>query len=152
MHLFNFFYPCLKISKGWGCNFTWSFGKVRRIKSLKMVFVARIIRHKLCMIYAFFDYFFQKTFLTKSYSFTPEINLTSRGPLYTCLVWLVVGFENWVFCKVGTLAIYQCYKITPCNAIWCIIGIRKGSYVSHKGRIDCFMAPLQMTYGYFWFT
>ena len=31
-----------------------------RIKSLKMVFVARIIRHKLCIIYAFFDFFCSK--------------------------------------------------------------------------------------------
>ena len=32
-------------------------------KSMKMVFVARIIRHKLCMIYALFDFFFvQKSF------------------------------------------------------------------------------------------
>ena len=38
-----------KIYKGWGCNFTWSFGKVMRIISLKMVFVARVIRHKLCI-------------------------------------------------------------------------------------------------------
>ena len=43
-----------KIFKGWGCNLTWSFGKVLHIKSLKMVLVARITRHKLCMIFAFF--------------------------------------------------------------------------------------------------
>ena len=49
-----------KIFKEWGCNFTWSFGKVMRFKSLKMVFVARIIRHKLCIIYAFFDFFCSK--------------------------------------------------------------------------------------------
>ena len=33
-----------KIFKGWGCNFTWSFGKVMRSKSMKMVFLERIIR------------------------------------------------------------------------------------------------------------
>ena len=49
-----------KIFKGWGCNFTWSFGKVMRFKALKTVFVARIIRHKLCIIYAFFDFFCSK--------------------------------------------------------------------------------------------
>ena len=43
-----------KIFKGWGCNFTWSFCKVMRSKWTEMVFVARIIRHKICMIYAFF--------------------------------------------------------------------------------------------------
>ena len=33
-----------------------------RSKSIKMVFVARIIRHTLCMISAFFDFFVQKLF------------------------------------------------------------------------------------------
>ena len=51
-----------KIFKGWGCNFTWSFSKVMHSKSMKMVFVARIIRHKLYMIYAFYDFFVQKLF------------------------------------------------------------------------------------------
>ena len=54
-----------KIFKGQGCNFTWSFDKVMQIKSLKMVFVARITRHKLCMICAFFDFCVQKLFLPK---------------------------------------------------------------------------------------
>ena len=58
-----------KIFKGWGCNFTWSFGKVMRSKSMKVVFLERIIRHKLSMIYAFF-----------------VINLTTWGPLYTSLL------------------------------------------------------------------
>ena len=58
-----------KIFKGWGCNFTWSFGKVMRIKSLKMVFVARIIRHKLCMIYAFLELFCSKKFWPKLFSY-----------------------------------------------------------------------------------
>ena len=30
--------------------------------------------------------FVQKSFLTKDYSFTAEMKLTTRGPLYTCLV------------------------------------------------------------------
>ena len=55
---------------------------------MKMVFVARMIRHKLCMIYAFFDFFVQKSFFTKNYFRTAEMNLTTRGPLYTCLVHL----------------------------------------------------------------
>ena len=49
-----------KIFKGWGWNFTRSFGKVMRSKSMKMVFVARMIRHKLCMIYAFFYFLCSK--------------------------------------------------------------------------------------------
>ena len=55
-----------------------------------MVFVARIIRHKLCMIYAFFDFFVQKSFLTKNYFLTAEITLTTWGPLYPYLVQYVV--------------------------------------------------------------
>ena len=56
-------------------------------KSKEMEYVARIIRYKSCMICAFFDIFFvQKSFLTKNYFPTAEINLTTRGPLYTCLV------------------------------------------------------------------
>ena len=93
MHLLRFFYLWLEISKGWGCNFTWSFGKVMRIKSLKMVFVARIIRHELCMIYAFLNFFVQNSFLTKNCFHTAEINLTTRGPLYTCLV-----YDEYVLC------------------------------------------------------
>ena len=49
-----------KVFKEWGCNFTWRIGKVMRSKSMKMVFVARIIRHKLCMICAFFYFFWSK--------------------------------------------------------------------------------------------
>ena len=75
-----------KVFKGWGCNFTWSFSKVMRIKSSKMMLVARIIRYKLCTIYAFFDSFVQKSFLTKNYLLIAEIDFTTRGPLYTCLV------------------------------------------------------------------
>ena len=84
-----------KILKGWGCNFRWSFGKVLPIKSMKMVFVARINRHKLYMIYTFFDFFFKKTFLIKNIFLTAEINLTTRGPSYTCLVVAVpLSFPN----------------------------------------------------------
>ena len=56
--IFALFLPMLKNIKGW--NFTWTFGKVMRSKSMKMVFVIRIIRHKLCMIYAFFLFFCSK--------------------------------------------------------------------------------------------
>ena len=40
----------------------------------------------LCMINAFFDFFVQKLFLTKNYFLIAEINFTTPGPLYTCLV------------------------------------------------------------------
>ena len=51
-----------------------------------MVFVARIVRHKLCMSYAFFYFFCSKIIFDQNYFLTAEIDLTSRGPLYTCLV------------------------------------------------------------------
>ena len=44
------------------------------------------------MIYAFSLFVFvQESFLTKNFFLPAEINLTSRGPLYTCLVHLVVA-------------------------------------------------------------
>ena len=43
-----------RICKGWGWNFKWSFRKVMRTESMKMVFVANISRHKLYIIYVFF--------------------------------------------------------------------------------------------------
>ena len=45
-----------KIFKGWGCNLTWSYDEVMRSKSMKKMFVARIIRHKSWMTYAFFTF------------------------------------------------------------------------------------------------
>ena len=57
---FTFSTVAQRIFKGWGCKFSWSFDKVVCSKSMKMVFMARIIRHKLCMIYAFFDFFCSK--------------------------------------------------------------------------------------------
>ena len=45
-----------KIFREWSCNFTWSFGKVIRSKSVKMVFVTSIIR-QIMIIYVFLDYF-----------------------------------------------------------------------------------------------
>ena len=108
------------IYKGWGCNFTWSFCKVMRSKSMKMVFVARIIRHKLCMIYEFycskiiFDrkiifillrwiwlpgvhcilvLFWLKYFLLNKYWYTNKIapmNINTRGPLYSFLVYSAI--------------------------------------------------------------
>ena len=46
------------------------------------------------MIYAFFLFVFvQKSFLTKTFFLYVEINLTTRGPLYTCLVVLAEDIE-----------------------------------------------------------
>ena len=53
---------------------------------MKIVFVASIIRNKLCMIYAFLIICFKNHFLMKIIFLTAEINLTTWGPPYTCLV------------------------------------------------------------------
>ena len=53
---------------------------------MKMVFVAIMISNTLCIIYAFFDYFFQKSFFTENY-------FQIAGPFYTlpCLVSYIQG-------------------------------------------------------------
>ena len=51
-----------------------------RSKSIKMMFVASMIRHKLCMIYAFFDYFVQISFSTKKYFGTAPCFTLPRYP------------------------------------------------------------------------
>ena len=56
---------------------------------MKILLVESIIRHKLCIIYAFFDYFFPKSFFTKNHFLIAAINLTTRGPLYTCFVYVL---------------------------------------------------------------
>ena len=90
--VFELFLPLLKKSfKGWRCNFTWSFGKVMCIKSLKMVFLARIIRQKLWIIYAFFDFFcskiifYQKNLNKTSIQWTPgsQIYLSSMKSFWS---------------------------------------------------------------------
>ena len=50
----------------------WS-GNVQQ--SMKMVFVTSIIRHKVCIIYLFLDFFIQKSFLTNNYFLIAEIDL-----------------------------------------------------------------------------
>ena len=52
-------------------------------KSEKMVFVTSINRHRLCIIYSFFDFFVQKLLLTKNY-FGPGVY--PRGSLVIALV------------------------------------------------------------------
>ena len=96
-----------EIFKGWDCNFTWSFRKVMRIKSLKIMFGARIISYKLCMIYAFFWFF-----LFKNYFFTAEINVSTRGPMYTCLV----SFQST--CLLNILAFFYFDQFWIINTIF----------------------------------
>ena len=110
-----------KIFKGWGWNFTRSFGKVIRSKSMKMVFVTSIIRNELCIIYAFFHYFFQKSFFTKNYFLIAAIYLTTWGPWYTCLVQRVLSITKIdVFKMILNLSwcALQCFyisRIRSCN-------------------------------------
>ena len=61
---------------------------------MKIVFVASIIRNSLCIIYGFFDYFLQKSIFTENYFLVAAINLATRGPLCTCLVFFVNKFEK----------------------------------------------------------
>ena len=56
-----------------------------------IVFVARIIRNRLCIVYGFFYYFFQKSLFAENYFLIAAINLTTRGPLYTCLVQISIS-------------------------------------------------------------
>ena len=44
---------------------------------MKIVFVASIIRHEVCMIYVFFYFSVKNNFLTRNYFLTSAINLTT---------------------------------------------------------------------------
>ena len=61
---------------------------------MKIVFVASTIRNSLCIIYGFFYYFFQKSLFTVTYFLIAVINLTTWGPLYTCLVSFILSSHN----------------------------------------------------------
>ena len=50
-----------------------------------------------------FDVFVQKSFLTKNYFLTAEINLTTWGPFYTCLVCISILCNNWTSTKISVL-------------------------------------------------
>ena len=56
---------------------------------MKIVFVASIIRNRLCIIYVFFDYFFEKSLFAENHFVIAAINLTTRGPLYSCFVYVL---------------------------------------------------------------
>ena len=108
-----------------------------------MVFVARIIRHKLCMIFEFFTFFVQKSFLTKNQFLTVEINLTTRGLLYTCLV----------ECKINLTPVFKLTNSSKMSklllgSISCALYIFKGMYYEsskfylvQKIRITYFTSP-----------
>ena len=129
-----------KIFKGWSCNLTWRFGKVMRIKSLKIVFVARIIRHKLCMIYAIFDFFCSKIIFDQNYFLTAEITLTSRGPLY------IVLFR--VKTKKCRKMLWSLFIISPIffkisqNVIWNCLSSCYGNLVQSGANLNKYCDPL----------
>ena len=101
----------LKFFKGWGCNFTWSFGKILRSKSMEMVFVTIIIRHKLCMIYAFLNFFVQKSF---SYCWDKFDYLGSIVCL-SCYWYFRLLQKWWIVKVIRNLSIYQ-EKISSCSS------------------------------------
>ena len=49
----------------------------------------------------FYAFFVQKSFLTRNYFLTAEINLTTRGPLHTCLVFMWPGEAGLDFHKIN---------------------------------------------------
>ena len=92
---------------------------------MEMVSLASIIGHELCMIYALFDFL---TFLSYSfflsllfYFLTAEIILTTRGLLYTCLVY--IHFVLHVFYKssfkslVKFMAVKYKSSLISCNKL-----------------------------------
>jgi len=49
---------------------------------MRIVFVASMIRNKLCIVYACFDYFFKNYFFTENYFLIAAINLTTGSIVY----------------------------------------------------------------------
>ena len=115
--------------KGWSCSFTCSFGKVMHIKSLKMVFVARIIRHELCMIYAFLDFFCSKIIFDQK-NFPSFWDYPGSIVYLSCLYlnrddflrsgpWK--GFcRNWLIFAVAVRNIYTMTNKQIYTFVWCI--------------------------------
>ena len=112
------------------------------------------------MIYAFFLFVFvQKSFLTKIILLFAEINLTSRGPLYTCLVlvwllkynakcyrldtirdgltivahFLVHDFKKWMISKCHKVDIIE---IDVLNNLWQIWNMSKFFCNMDQGNIE----------------
>ena len=96
---------------------------------MKMVFVASIIRHKLYMIYGFL-FIVQKSFLTKNHFPIAAINLTTRGPLYTCLVY----YGSWWCYYFGPLHydLLSCFILGLQNTILS----REAELASIKDELD----------------
>ena len=63
---------------------------------MHIIIVASIIRNILCIIYSIFYHCFQKSLFTENYFLFIAINLTTRDPLYNCLVFPIfrVSFQR----------------------------------------------------------
>ena len=66
-----------------------------RFKSLKMAFVARIIRHELCMIYMHFLFFCSKIIFDKRLFSYCWVKFAYPGPLYTFLVCVQILYKSF---------------------------------------------------------
>ena len=73
--------------------------------------------HNLC----FFNYFFQKSLFTENYFLIAVINLATRGPLYTCLVFLL-KWQNFLR-KMWILYHITNALIRSGKAIWCKVEV-----------------------------
>ena len=60
---------------------------------MNMLLVTSIICHKLFIIYMFLDFICSKIVLNQKVFSEAAINLTTRGPLYTCLVVIVIAYN-----------------------------------------------------------
>ena len=69
---------------------------------MEMVFVARMIRNKSCIIYAFFDYFFQKSFFTRNYCYD-KFDYPGSIVYLSCLSYI--------------LEMYLSYMLSNCNSL-----------------------------------
>ena len=85
---------------------------------MELIFGAITIRHELGIIYACFDFFFQKLFLTKHFSLIAAIDLTARGQLYTCLELFIFAFleRTNIFCN-RKKRVLCCYSSKPPGAL-----------------------------------
>ena len=99
---------------------------------MKIVFVACIIRNSLCIIYGFFNHFFQKSLFTENYFLIGAINLATRGPLYTCLVLNVslIMLINFYHYKQS----HKCTKKRQ-NNVYMISHVKNGKFVQNVSWI-----------------
>ena len=75
--------------------------------------------HDLCI---FFIFFAQKSFLTTIFKLFAEINLTTRGPLYTCLVYISI-YIFWVGWCISLSLKYCIFPYGWCSLIFLIVNV-----------------------------